>query len=184
MLSTLYLDRPQGSEFERVFGIGYYRKRMRAEGLEVREDTYAPFGDDPLLLHDVTIAEPDRPDAQGQLVRVLGRQPVRPQPQRQPRHRARRSGTPSAQTLTVAQANDAGDTKPETIFAAALNGPVTGYETSIEAFFGVPPSRAQPAARRRGHDHAVDRAAGAARAARTRRCSRSARRSRSRPARR
>ena len=34
---------------------------MRADGLDVSEDVYAPFGDDPLLLHDVTIT--NRTDA-------------------------------------------------------------------------------------------------------------------------
>src|SRR4051794_35483672 len=33
--STLYLDRPQGAPFERDFGVGYYRKRLSALGIDV-----------------------------------------------------------------------------------------------------------------------------------------------------
>ena len=61
MLSTLYLDRPEDSTYERDFGLGYYRRKLRAEGLTVTENTYAPYGDDPLLLHDVTIRNDERP---------------------------------------------------------------------------------------------------------------------------
>ena len=60
VVSTLYLDRPRGSRSERLFGIGYYERLLRAAGLGVRERVYAPFGDDPLLLHDVTIRNTTR----------------------------------------------------------------------------------------------------------------------------
>src|SRR5439155_11870359 len=56
--STLYDDRPAGAVTEREFGVGYYRRRMATEGIEIEEFVYAPFGDDPLLLHDVTIRNP------------------------------------------------------------------------------------------------------------------------------
>src|SRR3954447_18278535 len=35
VVSTLYAHRPQGSTFERDFGVGYYRKQIAAEGVEV-----------------------------------------------------------------------------------------------------------------------------------------------------
>ncbi len=54
-ISTLYLDRPAGSRFERGFGVGYYRRVLRTDRVTVAEAVYAPFGNDPLLLHDVTI---------------------------------------------------------------------------------------------------------------------------------
>ncbi len=60
MLSTLYLGRARGSTLERRFGIGYYERLLRSQGIEVREDVYAPFGDDPLLLDDVTIHNASR----------------------------------------------------------------------------------------------------------------------------
>ena len=59
-LSTLYLDRPPGASTERRFGIGYYQRLLRADGVAVREDVYAPFGNDPVLLHDVTIRNTTR----------------------------------------------------------------------------------------------------------------------------
>ena len=55
VLSTLYADRPKGSTFERDFGVGYYRKRLAASGVEITQNTLAPFGDDPLLVDEVTI---------------------------------------------------------------------------------------------------------------------------------
>jgi hypothetical protein len=55
VVSTLYADRPPVGSFERDFGVGYYRKRVAAEGLEVDQHTFAPFGDDPLLIDEVTI---------------------------------------------------------------------------------------------------------------------------------
>ena len=53
--STLYLDRPQGAPFERDFGVGYYTKKVSTQGMDVKETTYSPFGDDPLLVDDVTL---------------------------------------------------------------------------------------------------------------------------------
>ncbi len=50
---------------------------------------------------------------------------------------ARPSWNPAARTLAVAQyGNNAADTAPLSIFAAALRGPVAGHETSVRAFFG------------------------------------------------
>ena len=54
-VSTLYDDRPARVRTQRDFGVGYYRKRLSARGIDVREFVYAPFGDDPLLLHDVKV---------------------------------------------------------------------------------------------------------------------------------
>ena len=70
------MDRP-GRGVERDFGVGYVRAhRARGLGIEVDEDVYAPFGDDPLLLHEVTIAQHHAHDQAGLVVRVLGRQPA------------------------------------------------------------------------------------------------------------
>ena len=144
VLSTLYLDRPQDSEFDRVFGTGYYRKRMRSDGFEVREDTYVPYGEDPLLIHEVQLENLTDTERKVSWFEYWDVNPF------DRSHSANRGiSSPqwdaSRQMLSVDQANDYGDTKPETIFAAALNGEVSGYDTLIEAFFGVPPSRAQPA---------------------------------------
>jgi hypothetical protein len=53
--STLYADHPTGEDFGRTFGVGYYRKLILFQGVRVTEDTFAPFGNDPVLLDDVTL---------------------------------------------------------------------------------------------------------------------------------
>jgi hypothetical protein len=52
-LSTYY----DGSHphFERIFGAGYYRKRVAGKSYSVDQVISAPFGDDPVLLSQVTI---------------------------------------------------------------------------------------------------------------------------------
>ena len=59
-LSTLYLDRPRGAATQRVFAIGAYRRSVRAGGLSVAESVAAPFGDDPVLVHDVAVTNHTR----------------------------------------------------------------------------------------------------------------------------
>ena len=52
-LSTYY---PGGAEsFHRVFGIGYFRKTVSGGGYTADQVIFAPFGDDPLLISQVTI---------------------------------------------------------------------------------------------------------------------------------
>ena len=140
---------------------------------------YAPFGDDPVLLHDVTIRNTHRAGAVGELVRVLGREPVgaRQGPPARPRRAeldARR------RILSVGQAAEGPDRRPLRIFAAALRGPVAGHATDATRFFGAG-GRAAPAA------VAADRldgppAAAVAPARLGARCSRCARRCAWRPA--
>jgi hypothetical protein len=52
-LSTLY-DGNAGT-FDRIFGIGYFRKRVTGKSLHIDQVVSAPFGDDPVLLSQVTI---------------------------------------------------------------------------------------------------------------------------------
>src|SRR5262249_7662910 len=54
-ITTLALDRPPDASLERVFGVGYFQKRLTVDGVEVRQVVHAPFGDDPVLLDDITI---------------------------------------------------------------------------------------------------------------------------------
>ncbi|MFX1430876.1 MAG: GH36-type glycosyl hydrolase domain-containing protein, partial [Promethearchaeota archaeon] len=42
-------------DFERIFGIGYYRKIVKKYNLSVDQVIFAPYGDDPLLISQVTI---------------------------------------------------------------------------------------------------------------------------------
>ena len=56
-LSTFY---PGGGDtFDRIFGIGYYRKIVQAKGCQVDQVVFAPFGDDPLLISQVTLTNTD-----------------------------------------------------------------------------------------------------------------------------
>ena len=144
VISTLYLDRPAGGTFRRVFGVGYYERRLRADGLAVREDVYPPFGNDPLLLHDVTITNAT---SHAQRVSWFEYWDVNPYDQTAARQRGlgRPRWNPALRSLSVAQAADDGDHRPLSIFAAALRGRVHGFETSVGGFFGRG-SRGSPAA--------------------------------------
>ncbi|MHA2079532.1 MAG: hypothetical protein ACW99X_18235, partial [Candidatus Thorarchaeota archaeon] len=53
VLSTYY----SGEEefFDRIFGIGYYRKTVKSDGLSADQTVFAPYGDDPLLISQITI---------------------------------------------------------------------------------------------------------------------------------
>jgi hypothetical protein len=52
-LSTYYPG--NAYSFERIFGIGYLRKIVIGHGYTVNHNIFAPFGDDPVLLSQVTI---------------------------------------------------------------------------------------------------------------------------------
>ena len=52
-LSTYYPG--GGAAFERVFGVGYFRKRVTGRTYSVDQIITAPFGDDPVLLSQVTV---------------------------------------------------------------------------------------------------------------------------------
>jgi hypothetical protein len=145
VFSTLYDDRPAQAVTERDFGIGYARKRLVVVGLDIEEHVYAPFGDDPILLHDVTIANTSdtttdlswfeywdvNPAIQslGGLRRGVG----------SPQYDAANA------LLVTSQLPSSGDTDPLSIYAAVLRGPVSGYETDVTSFFGGG-GRASPAA--------------------------------------
>jgi hypothetical protein len=53
-LGTFYSG--NNPQFERVFGIGYFRKRVSSKSYSVDQIISAPFGDDPVLLSQVTIS--------------------------------------------------------------------------------------------------------------------------------
>ncbi len=52
-LSTFYPA--DADSFERIFGIGYFRKSVEKDGYTADQVIFAPFGDDPLLISQVTI---------------------------------------------------------------------------------------------------------------------------------
>jgi Glycosyl hydrolase 36 superfamily, catalytic domain/Glycosyltransferase family 36 len=53
MLSTFYPG--NADSFDRVFGIGYFRKRVSGHAYGIDQIIFAPFGDDPVLVSQVTI---------------------------------------------------------------------------------------------------------------------------------
>jgi hypothetical protein len=52
-LSTFYPG--TGEEFDRIFGIGYYRKIASGFGLVADQVVLAPYGDDPILISQITL---------------------------------------------------------------------------------------------------------------------------------
>lgn len=54
MLSTFYPG--NAKSFDRIFGAGYFRKRVTGTAYSVDQVIVAPFGDDPVLVSQVTIA--------------------------------------------------------------------------------------------------------------------------------
>jgi hypothetical protein len=53
ILSTFYPGIAES--FERIFGMGYYRKTVKGGGMLVDQIVFAPFGDDPLMISQVTV---------------------------------------------------------------------------------------------------------------------------------
>src|SRR5256714_4602026 len=138
VVSSLYLDRPRGATFERDFGVGYYRKRLSAQGIDVTQDAYSPFGDDPVLLDDVTLR-----NTTGATKRVSWFEYWDVNPYNQSLEAAGTRGVgqpswnPQTRTLQVTQSGGrSDDSDPLSIFGAALRAPVGGFETSVDTFFG------------------------------------------------
>jgi hypothetical protein len=145
VISTLYDDRPSGAITDRRFGVGYYAKRTAVPGLSEHDTVYAPFGDDSLLLHDVTITNTSSRPLSGSYFEYWDVNPEVQAIEQIPRGYESPSWDQSSKTLSVAQLPDDVDTKPLTIFASALRAPVSAYDTDTSAFFGSG-TRADPAA--------------------------------------
>ena len=62
-------------EFERIFGMGYYRKKVAGKDYAVDQVILAPFGDDPVLLSQVTIVNRRNAAATLRWVEYWGCQP-------------------------------------------------------------------------------------------------------------
>ena len=62
-LSTIYAgkDASGATSFERIFGAGYFRKRTASANYSIDQVICAPFGDDPVLLSQVTVAHLGKP---------------------------------------------------------------------------------------------------------------------------
>ena len=147
--STLYLDRPAGSGYRRLFGMGYYEKDERANGLQANQTIFAPSGTDPVLLSQVTIRNVS---AQPKTVHYFEYWGVNPEvvpagfastgpSVAQPPSVARY--LPGSRTLVALPAGGVSPV-PHALFLSSLTDPVAGYETSVTRFFGSG-SRAKPA---------------------------------------
>jgi hypothetical protein len=55
VLSLRYPDRPEGCDFERRFGIGYFSKTLVCDGLRITQTVSAPAGEDTVLVSEIEI---------------------------------------------------------------------------------------------------------------------------------
>src|SRR5262249_54717364 len=137
VVSTLFADRPQAASFERDFGVGYARKSVGAAGVAIEQVVYAPFGDDPVLLDDVTITNHSSAAKQMSWFEYWDVAPVDQTAPRTTRGVLTPVWEPATSTLSVGQTGGhLADDAPLDIFAAVLRGPTDGFETSVAAFFG------------------------------------------------
>jgi hypothetical protein len=144
VVSTLHSDLPAGASQQREFGVGYARRLTRAQGVSADEHVYAPFGDDPVLLHDVTITNASTVPKNVSWFEFWDVNPVQ-----QGTKASIATGAPAydaaRRTLSVAQLPTDEDTDPLSIYGAALKGPDGGHTSSALTFFG-PGGRTAPTA--------------------------------------
>jgi len=142
VISTLYADRPAGARTQRDFATGYFGRLIGVRGIAVKERVYAPFGDDPLLLHDVTIHNRSRRPLRADWIEYWG---VNPRGVVDKRYigLAKPAYDSRSHTLSARELPDAVDQRPLTVFAAALRGRVADWETDGERFIGSG-NRARP----------------------------------------
>jgi Glycosyl hydrolase 36 superfamily, catalytic domain/Glycosyltransferase family 36 len=135
-ISTLYADRPVGARTERVFGSGYFQRRTASKPVDIGERVYAPFGNSPVLLHDVTIRNTSHRRVRASWVEYWD---VNPYDEYRDIHLGLASPRFSkrGRILSVAESPDAIDSSPLSAFAAQLRGRVRGWETNAGAFFGA-----------------------------------------------
>jgi hypothetical protein len=145
VISTLYDDRPAGASTERVYGVGYYEKRTTLSGVAEQDRVYAPFGDSSLLLHDVTIKNTSGSTLSGSYFEYWDLNPMIQGVTQLARGYGSPTWDPQTSTLSAAQLPYDVDTQPLTIFASALQAPVSAYDTDTSSFFGAG-TRAAPAA--------------------------------------
>ena len=69
-LSTFYPG--GGQSFDRIFGVGYFRKKLSADTSSVDQIIFAPFGDDPVLISQVTIMNRGTAEAQLRWIEYWG----------------------------------------------------------------------------------------------------------------
>ena len=146
VISTLYDDRPAGSDSARDFGVGYFRHTTSAARLAIDEYVYAPFGNDPVLLHDVTV---HNGSSRSRKVTWFEYWDVNPfdQATKAPIATGPVRSMAGLGALATTQTPTTLDPRPLTIFAAALNRRPQGTFGDTRSFFGSgADARAEPAA--------------------------------------
>jgi hypothetical protein len=128
----------------REFGIGYARRVTRADGVQADESVYAPFGNDPVLLHDVTLTNTSSASKQVSWFEYWDVNPVQ-QGTKASIATAPPAYDPARRLLSAAQLPNDEDTDPLSIYAAALSGPDGGHATNALTFFGAGSSAAPTA---------------------------------------
>ena len=61
MLSTFYSG--NAKNFDRIFGVGYFRKKVSGNDYAIDQVIFAPFGDDPVLISQITISNHSNTEA-------------------------------------------------------------------------------------------------------------------------
>ncbi|MGH8531048.1 MAG: GH36-type glycosyl hydrolase domain-containing protein [Nevskiales bacterium] len=142
--STLWLDRPEGTHPLRRFGVGYFARQLEVAGITVDESVTAPWGDSPALVHEVTLRNTSSAARNFSWWEYWG---VNPEDRTLKRSIGLQSPAYDVERkqLRVAQIADGIDPEPQTIFLAAVDAPVDGFETDLGKFFGSG-TRAAPAA--------------------------------------
>jgi hypothetical protein len=133
--STLYLDRPGGARPLREFGVGYARAATTAGALRVDATVTAPFGDDPVVVHEVVLRNPTDRRRRATWFEYWDVNPYDQTTKRQ-RGLGRPAFDAARRTLRVAQAPTALDRRPLSVFLSALDTRVAGFDTDAGAFFG------------------------------------------------
>lgn len=72
MLSTFYPGNTKIENFERIFGIGYFRKKVNNENFAINQVIFAPYGDDPVLISQVTVTNRGNAEAQLRWIEYWG----------------------------------------------------------------------------------------------------------------
>ena len=71
-LTTLYPGNTKPGNFDRIFGIGYFRKKVGNESYAIDQAIFAPFGDDPVLVSEVKITNRGNQSAQLRWIEYWG----------------------------------------------------------------------------------------------------------------
>jgi len=53
--STAYRFKPESAKMGRIFGMGYFKTEVTYNGIDVIRRTFAPYGDDPLVISEISI---------------------------------------------------------------------------------------------------------------------------------